>query len=117
GGVAEAVAADVTDEHAVARANEQIVASLGPVDVLVNNAGVGSQLGPMWEVDPARWLENIQINLGGTFLCSRTVLPSMVERQSGRIINIVSNAGAHRWPYFSAYSVSKAAVIKLTENL
>lgn len=117
GGAGEAVTADVTDERAVARAHEQIVASLGPIDVLINNAGVGSQVGPMWEVDPAQWWENIQINLGGTFVCSRTVLPSMVERQAGRIISIVSNAGAHRWPYFSAYSVSKAAVIKLTENL
>jgi NAD(P)-dependent dehydrogenase (short-subunit alcohol dehydrogenase family) len=71
----------------------------------------------MWEVDPTEWWRTVDVNLRGTFICSRAVLPTMVGRRQGRIINIVSNAGAHRWPYFTAYAVSKAAVIKLTESL
>jgi NAD(P)-dependent dehydrogenase (short-subunit alcohol dehydrogenase family) len=107
----------VTDERAVARARRAIEDSLGPVDVLVNNAGVGGPVGELWELDPGEWWRTVEVNLRGTFICARTMLPAMVERGRGRIVNVVSNAGAHRWPYFTAYAVSKAAAIKLTENL
>jgi NAD(P)-dependent dehydrogenase (short-subunit alcohol dehydrogenase family) len=117
GGVGEAFAADVTDPDGFAGAHDQIAASLGPVDVLVNNAGVGGPMGEMWEVDPEQWWSTVEINLRGTFVCSRALLPAMVARRSGRIVNLASNAGAHRWPYFTSYAVSKAAVIKLTESL
>ena len=117
GGAGAAFAADVTDEDAVAVAHEQVAASLGPVDVLINNAGVAGPMGEMWDVDSEQWWHTVVVNLCGTFICSRIVLPSMVQRRSGRIVNIVSKAGAHRWPYFTAYAVSKAAVIKLTESL
>jgi NAD(P)-dependent dehydrogenase (short-subunit alcohol dehydrogenase family) len=112
-----AIRADVVDDDAVGAAIERVAASLGPVDVLINNAGVGSPTGEMWAIDARRWWQTIEINLGGTVNCSRAVLPSMVARGRGRIINIVSNAGAHRWPYFTDYAVSKGAVIKLTESL
>jgi NAD(P)-dependent dehydrogenase (short-subunit alcohol dehydrogenase family) len=117
GGTGEAIAADVTDQVEVSRAHERLAAALGPVDVLVNNAGVGGPMGAMWEVDPDDWWSTIEINLRGTHVCSREVLPAMVARRSGRIVNVVSRAGAHRWPYFTAYAVSKSAVIKLTEGL
>jgi NAD(P)-dependent dehydrogenase (short-subunit alcohol dehydrogenase family) len=117
GGVGAAFRADVTDQGAIARAHEQLVASLGPVDVLVNNAGVGGPVGQMWELDSEQWWDTVEVNLRGTFVCSQMVLPAMIERGAGRIINVASNAGAHRWPYFTAYAVSKAAVIKLTESL
>jgi NAD(P)-dependent dehydrogenase (short-subunit alcohol dehydrogenase family) len=117
GGVGEAFTADVSDVDAASRAHLAIAASLGPVDVLVNNAGVGGTMGEMWEVDPDEWWSTIEINLRGTFACSRAVLPAMVARRTGRIINVASNAGAHRWPYLTSYAVSKAAVIKLTESL
>ncbi len=117
GGEGGAFSADVTDERAVAEAHREIESSLGPVDVLVNNAGVGGPTGEMWDVDPDAWWQTVDVNLRGTFICSRTVLPAMVQRGQGRIVNVVSNAGAHRWPYFTAYAVSKAAVIKLTESL
>jgi NAD(P)-dependent dehydrogenase (short-subunit alcohol dehydrogenase family) len=117
GGEGEAFTADVTDERAVAGAQREVARSLGPVDVLVNNAGVAGPAGEMWEVDPTEWWRTVDVNLRGTFICSRAVLPTMVGRRQGRIINVVSNAGAHRWPYFTAYAVSKAAVIKLTESL
>jgi NAD(P)-dependent dehydrogenase (short-subunit alcohol dehydrogenase family) len=117
GGQGAAFTADVTDEQEVGAAGREIEATLGPMDVLVNNAGVGGPTGEMWDVDPADWWRTIEVNLRGTYVCSRAVLPGMVERRRGRIVNVVSNAGAHRWPYFTAYAVSKAAVIKLTESL
>jgi NAD(P)-dependent dehydrogenase (short-subunit alcohol dehydrogenase family) len=117
GGEGATFTADVTDEPGVAEAQREIEGSLGPVEVLVNNAGVGGPMGEMWEVDPGDWWKTVEVNLRGTFICSRTFLPAMVERRRGRIVNVVSNAGAHRWPYFTAYAVSKAAVIKLTESL
>jgi 5-hydroxydodecatetraenal polyketide synthase CpkA len=117
GGDGTTFVADVTDERAVAGAQREIEASLGSVDVLVNNAGIGGPTGEMWEVDPGEWWRTVEVNLLGTFICSRAVLPAMVKRRRGRIVNVVSNAGAHRWPYFTAYAVSKAAAIKLTESL
>jgi NAD(P)-dependent dehydrogenase (short-subunit alcohol dehydrogenase family) len=117
GGVGGAFGADVTDEDAMSVAHEQVVTSLGPVDVLINNAGVAGPMGEMWEVDSEQWWHTVDVNLRGTVICSRIVLPSMVQRRTGRIVNVVSRAGAHRWPYLTAYAVSKAAVIKLTESL
>jgi acyl-CoA synthetase (AMP-forming)/AMP-acid ligase II len=73
--------------------------------------------GDAWDVDPDDWRHTIEINLRGDFPCPRAVLPAMTARGAGRIINITSQAGVYRWPQVSAYSVSKAAVIKFTENL
>jgi NAD(P)-dependent dehydrogenase (short-subunit alcohol dehydrogenase family) len=117
GGEGVTCTADVTDEPAVGEAQREIEAVLGPVDVLVNNAGLAGPTGEMWEVDPGEWWRTVEVNLQGTFICARAVLPGMVERRRGRIVNVVSNAGAHRWPYFTAYAASKGAVIKLTESL
>src|SRR5690349_10372769 len=66
---------------------------------------------------PIQWWRTQEIHVRGTYLCSRAVLPAMIRRRRGQIINIVSHAGVFRWPTASAYSVSKAAVIKLAENL
>lgn len=116
GRVAVAVA-DVTDESGLAAAIEQLTGELGPVDLLVNNAGVDGPAGSAWEVAPDLWWRTMDINLRGVFLGCRLVVPSMAARGGGRIVNITSNAGVHRWPLMSAYSVSKAAVVKFTENL
>jgi NAD(P)-dependent dehydrogenase (short-subunit alcohol dehydrogenase family) len=117
GGVAAAACADVTDQRAAADAIDALRRRLGPVDLLVNNAGVGGPVGDAWQVDPDGWWRAVEINLRGVFLCSRAVLPAMTARGAGRIINITSEAGVYRWPQVSAYSVSKSAVIKFTENL
>jgi NAD(P)-dependent dehydrogenase (short-subunit alcohol dehydrogenase family) len=117
GGTASAACADVTDERAAADAIAAICGSLGPADLLVNNAGVGGPVGDAWQVDPGDWWRAVEINLRGVFVCSRAVLPAMTARGAGRIVNITSQAGVYRWPQVSAYSVSKAAVIKFTENL
>jgi len=116
-GPAVAVTADVTDPGALAAAVEQVTRRLGPIDVLINNAGAAGPYGALWEVDPGDWWQAIEANLRGTVACTQLVLPSMIARRHGRIVNITSQAGAYRWPLVSAYAVAKAAEIKLTENL
>jgi NAD(P)-dependent dehydrogenase (short-subunit alcohol dehydrogenase family) len=117
GGIAAAACADVTDQQDAADAIDALRRQLGPADLLVNNAGVGGPVGDAWQVDARDWWRAVEINLRGVFLCSRAILPAMTARGAGRIINITSEAGVYRWPQVSAYSVSKAAVIKFTENL
>ena len=116
-GVGWAAVADVTDPSELRKAVGVIRRALGPIDVLINNAGVVGPIGPLWEIDPEAWWMTFDVNLRGTVLASQLVLPEMVTMQRGRIINLSSQAGVHRWPLVSAYSVSKAAVVKLTENL
>ena len=117
GGVAAAATADVTDRRAMTTAIEQLRRELGPVDILVNNAGIVGPIGPMWEVDLDAWWRAMEVNVRGILIGTQLVLPEMVERRHGRILNMTSQAGAYRWPMVSGYSVSKAAVVKLTENL
>jgi NAD(P)-dependent dehydrogenase (short-subunit alcohol dehydrogenase family) len=117
GGVAVAASADVTDEPAVTAALAQLRAQLGPVDVLINNAGINGPMGVLWETEQAEWWRTFEVNLGGAFVLTRMLLPDMIEHGRGRIINITSNAGVYRWPLVSAYVTSKAALIKLTETL
>jgi NAD(P)-dependent dehydrogenase (short-subunit alcohol dehydrogenase family) len=116
GRVATAVA-DVADEVQLRAAIDALTQHLGPVDLLVNNAGVDGPPGVAWEIDPESWWRTMEVNVRGVFLGCRIVLPDMVARGGGRIVNITSNAGIFRWPLMSAYSVSKAAVVKFTENL
>ncbi len=105
--------ADVLDQAATARAME----SFGAVDVLVNNAALPGPLGPTWITDPDDWWRAMETNVHGADLTTRVALPGMIARGQGRVITVVSNAGQTRWPNASAYSVSKAAQIKLVENL
>ncbi|WP_329792575.1 SDR family NAD(P)-dependent oxidoreductase [Lentzea sp. DG1S-22] len=112
-----ALVADVTDGTALTRAVERAEQEFGSVDVLINNAGVSGPAGPLWEVDEDHWWQAMEVNVRGTMRACRAALPGMVERGRGRVINIVSSAGKHRWPNVSGYSVSKAAAIKLGENL
>ncbi len=86
-GRAIALTADVMDQSAIEHAVAQTEQQLGPVDLLVNNAGSLVAIGPLWEADPKEWWRDMEINLRGTFLCARAVLPSMVARRHGRIIN------------------------------
>ena len=109
--------ADVLDRAAVHNAVDTLVSRAGRIDALVNNAGLGGTLGPAWEVDPDEWWRCFEVNVRGTHTVTSAVLPSMIAAESGRIVNIVSNAGVNRWPLGSAYAVSKAAAIKYGENL
>jgi NAD(P)-dependent dehydrogenase (short-subunit alcohol dehydrogenase family) len=117
GGIAASAPADVRDPDALGAAIARLRRRLGPVDVLVNGAGIVGPIGPLWEVDAREWWATMEVNLAGLVLCTQLVLPEMVARRRGRILNISSQAGVRRWPLVSAYSVSKAAVTKLSENL
>lgn len=122
-GCAIALPADITVPQAVASIVEETVRRLGPVDLLVNNAGSAGALGPVWEVEPDAWWHDVTVNLRGTFLCARAVLPGMIARRQGRIINIASlfgiqnTLGIEPSPYASSYSSSKAGVLTLTRHL
>ena len=117
GAIAAAASADVTDQTAVTAALARLRAQLGPIDILINNAGINGPMGVLWDTEPAQWWRTLEVNLGGAFVLSRMLLPGMIAAGHGRIINITSNAGVYRWPLVSAYATSKAALIKLTETL
>lgn len=110
------VVADVADMDAVNAAVEKAKATLGPMDILINNAGT-AKFGKFLELDPADWERNIQVNLMGVYYVTRAVLPDMIERKTGDIINISSTAGQRGAAVTSAYSASKFAVMGLTESL
>lgn len=117
GGQAIAFSADVTDKVAM----EKVVASLekrfGSVDILVNNAGLVTPLGNDWELDADEWWQTFNINVNGPYICIRAVMPSMIARGKGRIINITSICGHTVQPSATAYSASKAAISHFTNCL
>lgn len=102
---------DVTD----ARAVKDTFQHIGPVDVLVNNAGVLGPIGPFWERDFDQWWRAVDVNVRGVMLCTHTALPGMVQRGRGRIINI--STGMFAAAYLSPYLASKTAVVRATECL
>jgi NAD(P)-dependent dehydrogenase (short-subunit alcohol dehydrogenase family) len=108
---------DVTDRTAVEQTVATVEKTLGPIDLLVNNAGVAEPIGAFWELDPEDWWRILEVNLRGPALCARAVLPGMVARARGRIINVTSGAGAMPIPSATAYCSSKAALIRLTDTL
>jgi NAD(P)-dependent dehydrogenase (short-subunit alcohol dehydrogenase family) len=108
---------DVSDSKAVTTAIATIERTLGSIDVLVNCAGVMAPIGRDWEVDPAEWWRTMEVNVYGAFLCWRAVLPGMMSRRRGRIINITSSAAGKRYPLYSAYGASKAALSHASASL
>lgn len=109
--------ADVTDLAAVEDLVRTAASTLGEVDVLVNNAGTAAAIGPAWEIDVDLWWREVESNLRSAFLCTRAVTPSMIRRQSGRIVNLSSYVAARPSPYLSAYAAAKAAVASFSEGL
>ena len=98
-------------------AAERVAEVLGPIDMLLNVAGVGGPIGPFAESDSAAWWQTVSVNLGGAAHWAHAVLPSMLARGLGRIINVASGAGTRAIPYLSAYVTSKAALIRFSEVL
>jgi 3-oxoacyl-[acyl-carrier protein] reductase len=111
-----AIPADVTDADAVERLVDRVARELGPVDLLVNNAGI-TEDGPVWESNPDEWWQVVEVNLRGPYLCSRAVLPEMVRRGRGRIVNISSGVGNAPSADQTAYAVSKAGLTRFTDSL
>jgi 3-oxoacyl-[acyl-carrier protein] reductase len=106
GGGAISIETDVSSESSVAVMVERTARELGPVDLLVNNAGTLARA-PLSELDTASWDRVLDVNLRGAFLCTRAVLPSMVERGRGRIVNVSSISGKLGTPLLTAYCASK----------
>ena len=108
---------NVADEDQVNEAIEASLKSLGRIDVLINSAAVLGSTASVAKLSVQSWKEEIAVNLTGSFLCCRAVLPGMIERKSGKIINITSVAGQRAYPLRSPYAVSKAGLIALTRTL
>lgn len=111
------LAADVVDRDQVVRAFRDAEAALGPVNVIVNSAGITGTTAPAWELDPAEVRRVMDVNYMGSFLVCAAGIPSMIRQGWGRIVNIASIAGKEGNPNLSAYSASKGAVIALTKSL
>ena len=111
GGAARRV--ELTDDADVAAA----AAEAGAVDILVNNAGITGGNAKAWDIDPATWRQVMEVNLTAPYVICRALLPGMIERGYGRIVNVASIAGKEGNPNASHYSASKAGLIALTKSL
>ena len=111
-----ALTADVADINSVNLAIEKAIASFQTIDILINNAGIAA-FGKFLELEPSEWERIIQVNLMGVYYVTRAILPNMIERQTGDIINISSTAGLNGNALTSAYSASKFALLGLTDSL
>ena len=108
---------DVADRLSVEAGVSAVMEEFGRIDILVANAGIAGPNYTTWEYPVDAWEQVIRINLNGVFLCCRAVVPHMIERGYGRIVNIASIAGKEGNPNASSYSASKAGVIALTKSL
>lgn len=116
-GKATAVGVELTDSCSVADATEATITTLGKIDLLVNNAGIAGMTDKTWKIPPDEWRKVIEIDLIGPYLTCHHIVPHMIERGSGRIVNISSIAGKEGNPNASHYSAAKAGVIALTKSL
>jgi NAD(P)-dependent dehydrogenase (short-subunit alcohol dehydrogenase family) len=118
GGRTLAVAADVTDRAAVVAAVQRVTAELGPIDLLVNNAGlIDAAEVPLWETDPDQWWQVVESQVRGPFLLAHAVLPGMVARGRGRVVGLGSGLGTRGSAEYSAYSAGKTAQMRITEAI
>ena len=117
GAEAIAVRADVTEQQDTERLAQSVADRFGRIDVLVNNAGISGPVGPLQANDIADWISTITVNLTGTFLVCRAVIPVMLGHSRGKIINLSGAGATNAWSNMSAYCSSKAAVVRLTEVL
>lgn len=117
GGRALPIAADVTDRAAVDRVVEEAERQLGPVTLLVNNAGVPGPFGPLWAIDPDEWWASQAVHIRAPLLFLRAVLPGMTHRRSGRVIVVSAKASRLVAPNLSAYCVGKIAQTRIVEQV
>jgi len=112
-----AIRGDIAEKEDVDNTVTLAIKEFGKVDILVNNAGIQGPIGPMVENNIDHWMKALHINLVGTYLCTRAVLPIMIEHHQGKIVNLSGGGATSPRPYFSAYAASKAAVVRLTETV
>jgi NAD(P)-dependent dehydrogenase (short-subunit alcohol dehydrogenase family) len=112
-----ALKVDVSDLAAVEQARDGTIEAFGKIDILVNNAGIAGINNTVWETDLEEWRKVLRVNLDGPFICCRAVVPAMIARGYGRIVNIASIAGKEGNPNAAHYSASKAGLIALTKSL
>ena len=115
GGRALGLYTDVSDEASVGEMVRRVLQTFGQIDVLVNNAAITGGMRPTWEVGVEEWDRVMAVNLRGTFLCTKAVLPHMIQRRRGAIVTVASTAGKEGNPNQSAYASSKAAQIVFTK--
>jgi 3-oxoacyl-[acyl-carrier protein] reductase len=112
-----AIQCDVSDRDSVEGMIGRTEEELGPIDLLVSNAGVSIEEGDAWTLDPNEWWRVFEVNVLGVYLCCRAVIPGMLERGGGRIVNVASGAAYLPGSSSTAYSASKAAVHRFSETL
>ncbi len=117
GGTARAFPAGVAAPESIVEALQAIERALGPIDLLINNAGSIQPFGPFWETSVDEWWHTMEVNVRGPALCTRAVMGGMIARRRGCIVNVASGAGTSSMPYYSAYVASKTALIRMTECL
>jgi len=117
GGHALAIRCDVTDRQQVESMVAAAEDAIGPVDLLVNNVGRFGPVGPLAATDPDNWWQTLEVNLREPLYCTRAVLPGMLTRRHGRIVNVSSGVGFAAIPMLSAFVVSKTALYRFSENL
>lgn len=113
GGDVTTVVADVRDRKQVENAVSHTLERFGAIDVMVNNAGNAGEIGPLWQLDPERWANVIAVHVLGTYYACRAVIPGMLERGQGRIVNMSGVGG----PNDTSYDAAKTAIVNMTENL
>ena len=113
----EVVPADVSDLQSVEQLVKATLQRFGRIDILVNNAGIYGPMGPIEDADWAQWIKAIEINLFGSILMCRAVLPTMKAQRQGKIIQLSGGGATNPMPNISAYAVSKAAIVRFAETL
>lgn len=116
-GTASTDVVELTDENNIAAAVKAVIARHGKIDILVNNAGITGGNAKTWELTPEVWRRVIEVNLVAPYLVCHAVVPHMIEKGYGRIVNVASIAGKEGNPNASHYSASKAGLIGLTKSL
>src|SRR5216117_1395137 len=116
-GQVQTAVVSINDPASVKAATEQTLKAFGTIDILVNNAGIAGVTKKSWEFTPQEWREVIDTNLTGVFLCCNAIVPAMLAKKYGRIVNIASIAGKEGNPNAAHYSAAKAGVIALTKSL
>lgn len=110
------VAVDIADPDSVAAAFARAEAQAGPIEILINNAGIVASA-PFARTDLTLWTQMLSVNLTGTYLCCSQVIPGMLQREYGRVVNVASTAGLTGYAYVTAYCAAKHGVVGLTRAL